>query len=185
MYLKAAQRKLRPSLFVVQVCYFSATLASSWRGVLDSCWFQIKRHFILTRECNTWVSASARPASAASICAQPGSERGFCGTAARHRTCLWDKRPLVWFLGPQPAAGPQLYSQRCTADLKHRRVVWAFTLTERRPKNSMATTHVTSGPIKRLQISWLNGKGFVNDRQNKSTQIRDQTGCFGSVLPSL
>lgn len=108
---------------------------------LDSCGFQIKRHFILTRECSTWFSASARPASAASVCARPGSERGFCGTAARRRTCLWDKRPLVWFLGPQPAAGLQLCSQRCTADLKHQRAVWAITLTGRRPKKSMATTH--------------------------------------------
>lgn len=113
---------------------FSVAFGKFLKRRLDSCWFQIKRHFILTRECNTWFSASAQPASAASICAQPGSERGFCGMAARHRTCLWDKWPLVWFLGPQPVAGLQLYSQRCTADLKHQRAVWAIILTENKPQ---------------------------------------------------
>lgn len=77
----------------------------------------------LTREYRTWLFASAQPAAAASICVQPGSERGFCEMAAPRRTCLWDKRPPVWFPGPPPAAGRPLYSEQCTPDLgKHREV---------------------------------------------------------------
>ena len=72
----------------------------------------------LTREYSTWFCASAPPAVAASECVRPGSERGFCVTAAPHHTCLWGKRPPVWFLGPQPAAGLPLYTERCGEDLR-------------------------------------------------------------------
>lgn len=81
-------------------------------------------HKHLTREYNTWFGASAQPAPVASIFVQPGSERGFCERAAPRRTCLWDKRLPVWFPGPQPAAGLQRYSERCSAGLKEHRAVW-------------------------------------------------------------
>lgn len=77
----------------------------------------------LTREYSTWLFAPFQPAVAASICVQPGSERGFCETAAPRRTCLWDKRPPAWFPGPPPAAGRPLYSERCTPDLEKHRAV--------------------------------------------------------------
>lgn len=71
----------------------------------------------LTMEYSTWFCASAPPAVVASKCVQPGFERGSCGTAAPRRTCLWGKRPPVWFPGPQPAGGLLLYSERCSEDL--------------------------------------------------------------------
>lgn len=91
---------------------------------------QSRLHKRLTREYCTWFCASAQPAPAASICVQPGSERGFCERAAPRCTCLWDKRPPVWFPGPQPAAGLQRYSERCSAGLKEHRAVWITSVEE-------------------------------------------------------